>query len=554
MSARRSLTLIAAAALLVPTAALRAAQDTQSILAGAPIDLSLTVYRAPSRESGSMSLEDLQGFALVRETRMVKLPAGLSRVRFEGVADGIEPVSAILTGLTEGVVEKNLDAQLLSPATLLAAAAGRPVTLARSNPRTGRIERLPASILTGPDADGVVFQTSAGIEALRCSGLPEAFTFSGVSGLSATPTLSVLVRAARPIARQVTLSYLARGFDWAADYTATLSPNGETLDLGAWVTLGNANPVGFPDAHTQVVAGRVNHENNQVEPIDVGGPVLARCWPQGSTSDAVWVLQVGRAVPLGFEAQARERFMASPMAAATLEEVAVSGNRVSQEQLGDLKLYRVPHRTTVASLESKQVRLLDRDSIPVRRVYGAELRDWDIEDAADSPWSPASVLLRTRNNAANHLGLPLPSGRVAVFGWHQGTQLLLNEADMRDLAVDEEVEIALGTSSDVQVRARSESVTIDPARVRKIPLVPGVVSIREAQVDDARVVEVSNARASKIDFELMLLLEDGARVVRADHALGMKNGHPIFRLTIPAHRTARVRYQTELEETEPTRD
>src|ERR1700730_1409919 len=50
------------------------------------------------------------------------LPAGKSRIRFEGVADGIEPVSAIVAGLPVGVVEKNLDADLLSPATLLAAA------------------------------------------------------------------------------------------------------------------------------------------------------------------------------------------------------------------------------------------------------------------------------------------------------------------------------------------------------------------------------------------------------------------------------------------------
>src|SRR6516165_3611546 len=118
MSARRSLPLVVAAGLLASAACSRAAEEAQPILAGAPMDLSLTVYRAPSRESGSMSLENLQGFALVRETRMIRLPAGLSRVRFEGVADGIEPVSAILTGLSEGVLEKNLDAQLLSPATL----------------------------------------------------------------------------------------------------------------------------------------------------------------------------------------------------------------------------------------------------------------------------------------------------------------------------------------------------------------------------------------------------------------------------------------------------
>src|SRR6202020_3534307 len=97
-----------------------------------------------------------------------------------------------------------------------------------------------------------------------------------VADLSARPTLSVEVRSSVSVTRQVTLSYLARGFDWAADYTATLSPEGRHLDLGAWVTLANSNGVGFPSAHAQVVAGKVNRVNGEggeigeVEPIDIG--------------------------------------------------------------------------------------------------------------------------------------------------------------------------------------------------------------------------------------------------------------------------------------------
>ena len=76
-------------------------------LAAHPSDLSVTVYRAPDRSSGSMLLDALGGFALISETRTVHLPAGRSRLRFEGVADGIEPASAIVTGLPDGVIEKN---------------------------------------------------------------------------------------------------------------------------------------------------------------------------------------------------------------------------------------------------------------------------------------------------------------------------------------------------------------------------------------------------------------------------------------------------------------
>ncbi len=81
-------------------------------------------------------------------------------------------------------------------------------------------------------------------------------------------------------------------------------------------------------------------------------------------------MRIERAIPLGFVVSLRERMAALNAPAAAfggLEEVSVTGARVSQEQLGDLKLYRVPERTTVASHQSKQVRLLDRTAIPVHR-------------------------------------------------------------------------------------------------------------------------------------------------------------------------------------------
>ena len=534
---RRAARVAALAALCAAAPAVLAAPA--EVLAGAPSDLSVTVYRSPGRDSGQMALDYLEGFALIRETRLIRLPAGENRVRFEGVADGIEPASAIVTGLPQGVVEKNRDARLLSPASLVAAAAGKPVTLMRSNPKTGKVESLSGTILS--DTQGVVFQTSAGIEALRCSGLPESFTFTSATGLSATPTLSVLVRADAPVTRTVTLAYLARGFDWNANYTATLSRDGKTLDLGAWVTLANGNGVGFPAARTQVVAGRVNREDTDVEPIDVGGPVLAQCWPRGTTSDLPPPMLLRRSREEKFEGVA----MASPMA---VQEVAVTGSRVSQEQLGDLKLYRVPERTTVASRQSKQVRLLDRASIPVERVYAADLSD----HTPGIPF-PASLSLRTRNNAANHLGLPLPSGQVAVFATRSGGEaLLVNQADVRDLAVNEEVVIEMGESADVEVQATTEERNVS-ARSRGIPLVPGL-SLREADVSEIRRVEVTNARTQPAQCELRLRLDEGTQVVRADHALTTRQGRPAFRLTVAAQGSAVVRYQTARISRLPTRE
>jgi hypothetical protein len=181
---------------------------------------------------------------------------------------------------------------------------------------------------------------------------------------------------------------------------------------------------------------------------------------------------------------------------------------------------------------------MDQSGIPVMTIYGL-----DLDDDADST-GPAHRRLRTKNTVANHLGLPLPSGSVAVFGSYNGEQLLEHESELRDIAVDEEVEIDLGESPDVQVSGEVEETHIDSAHAKMLPLVPGV-SLRSVKVDNVQRVEVSNARTAGIDFELRLRIPEGARVVRADHPPGTKNGRPIFRFKVPANQSVTVRFQTQ---------
>ena len=517
------------------------AQDTA---ATAPHDISVTVYRDPNRSEGGFDLNQLGGFALITETRRVLLAPGEHKVRFEGVADGIDPASAIVTGLPSGVIEKNRDAALLSPAALIEKAQegnGR-VQLARTNTRTGVATRTEGKILSGADG-GVVFQTADGIEALRCSGLSETFRFeSGGTGLSAVPTLSILTRAAAPVDAVVQLSYLARGFDWAADYTIDMKAGGK-MDLGAWVTLANGNGVSFKDAHVQVVAGRVNRGSGEVEPISIGEPILARCWPQGSTSD-IPEFQIERVVVTDSLMPPAPAPMAMAMARMEEKGSAVrNAQKVSQEQLGDLKLYRVPDRTTLASRQSKQVRLLDKMAVPVAKIYEQEF--FSDETYAEAMTVP--ILLRTTNDQKHGLGVPLPSGRVAVFetaGSGARAQRLLNgAATLRDIAVNEETEFRLEAGG-ADVRATQfieQRVATGASPLRMLPG-PG---IRDGyRYDNTSRIDLTNARPNAVQVEVRLALKDNQRLVRADQPVGAKNGRPIFRVTVPANGSVTIRYQT----------
>ena len=137
----------------------------------APDRVAVTVYRNPDRGLEPLNLGWLGGYALVSETRRVRLPPGESELRFEGVTSGIVPQSAIVTGLGEAVLEKNRDARLLSPGALLDAYLGERLTLRRTSRATGQV-RVHDAIVRAT-ADGVVLQTEAGFEALRCTGLSE---------------------------------------------------------------------------------------------------------------------------------------------------------------------------------------------------------------------------------------------------------------------------------------------------------------------------------------------------------------------------------------------
>jgi hypothetical protein len=543
--------LVLAAAGLSP--ALRAAPN--DIVASPVNDISVTVYRNPAAAAAELDLDDLQGFALITETRTVAIPAGESRIRFEGVADGIQPQTAILTGLPDGLIEKNHDARVLSPSALVAAAVGHPATFVRTDSRTGKTTRIPGTLLS--DAEGVVFQADSGeIEALRCSGLPETFDFEPTDEVHATPVLSALVRAPRPIQAQVRLSYLARGFDWKADYSAVIAPDARTMTLGAWVTLANSNSVSFRDAHANVVAGRLNRADESPEPVDPGHPIRGQCWPRGSTSDKPNqpdIIQAQplwdgpgmiRAVNMSLRYYARASLaMAAPAPSADSEEVMVTAQKkvtVREEQLGDLKLYRVPERTSVVSRQIKQVRLMDRTDIPVEVIYRAQIEANNSQDDF-----ALTRLLRTRNTDKNHLGLALPAGHVSTFADLHGTQVLLQEAALTDTAVSQDLEFNLGDSDDVHLSADTDHTDDEHSGQRPgLQRVPNVRQRFSHWHEPENHIDISNARPEPVQVEVTLQLDDDAQVVRAAPLPTYKNGLPVFKVTVPANGRYTIRYQT----------
>ena len=487
-----------------------------------PDRIAVTVYRDPQRSPDTApNLEWLNGYALISEVRQIDLPAGESEIRFEGVAGGLIPQSAIVTGLPEGIVERNRDAYLLSPGTLLDRSLGRRVMIRRTSHATGAVRETEAVIRSGA-AGGVVLQTPDGIEALRCTGLAEGLIFDEVpAGLSARPTLSVRTRSSQAVSATVTLSYLASGFDWQANYIANLSDDGRRVDLFAWLTLASTDETSFPDADTQAVAGQLNREPVEPQPRE-GGPLNLQCWPQQSTSD-IPLTEFSRMDMRGLVDSIRSEDIVvtgTRMSAESLQSVSpVTTISAEQEELGDLKLYRIPEPVTVAANSQKQVALLQRQNVRASLVFRGEF--WPSDAAENS--QPAQVVLVTRNREAEGLGLPLPAGRLVLFGAGGGRPILLGEGSLTDLAINEDVEVYLGPAAGVRTRLLLQSRT---AKVRRYELT----------------VTNDHSRAIRFEGEFGNL---GSARFRPRARLSRRDGMPLWALTIPANGSATLRFDVE---------
>jgi len=420
--------------------------------ASAPSALAVTLYRDPNRgEHDAMNRNWPQGFAMITEKRTVTLPPGESTIRFEGVAEGMVAVSAIVTGLPGGTIEKNRNADLLSPAALVDGTLGNRVTITRTNPATGEAVAEGAVIRTRADG-GLVLQTANGFEAVRCSGLPERLTFDRVpAGLSAQPVFSIDTRDARGGTYQIELTYLAWGFDWQAHYVATLEKPGRTDDvrmrLMSWLTLLNDNGQSFPDAELLVVAGKLNVVSNfqsLSDPPDAR-PLQLTCYPFGSTAEGSSIEELYPPPP----PPPPPPPAAAPMLERDAAIVVTGASRISmkavEEALGDLKLYRVPATVTVAAKSLKQVAFLDQDKVEGSLLYRASCSPWDTRDEPIA----AAMLLTTVNDKEHGLGMAMPMGGLTVFEPSSFGEQLVAEERIRDYAEGQDIELALGSSSQV---------------------------------------------------------------------------------------------------------
>ncbi len=500
------------------------------VVSDVPEAVSLTVYRATGRGENPINKNWPQGYALITETRTISIPAGTALIRFEGVAEGMFPESAIVTGLPKGVSEKNRDARLLSPSGLVDAYLKRAVTLTRTDRKTGKVRTQDAMIQAGPNG-GVILQTADGYEALRCTGLPEKLDYPGLpQNLSAKPTLSVITQSDTPTTAKLTLTYMASGFDWQANYVTQVTKLGadgkDKVDMFAWLTLANGGNQSFSNANVMAIAGEPNRTQRGEQARPTGGALQLNCWGSQTTSDVPYrggsnggaYAYDSMALPLpapppapmmmeGIVVTAQMRKSAMPVAAVVAE----------QEDIGDLKLYRIPESVSVNAKGQKQVAMLVKPDSSFDQVYTGNVANFG--DGS----TPMSILLRGENSKEKGLGLPMPSGQVMVFEDSDYGPLLAGQATLKDRAVGEKVKIIVGRSSDVRMKA---------------------TRLEQSGKTQNWKVEISNAFDHSVNAEVEIPYELNGKA----SGVTKVDGVPTWQGSIPANDTKSFTYSLKMEQ------
>src|SRR5205809_1887169 len=219
-----------------------AAAAPQAITRDDQKDLMVTIYNG--------------NLGLVKDTREIRLDAGMLEVQFGDVAAQIDPTSVHLKSLTDPaglkILEQNYEYDLLTSAKLMEKYVGKKIRLYQSN---GTYQEATLLSTNGPiyEINGQIHMGHSGQVVLPA--LPE--------NLVAKPTLVWLLRNAKAAAQRVEASYLTGGISWKADYVMVINAADTRSDLTGWVTIDNKSGSTYSNAALKLVAGDINRASDR---------------------------------------------------------------------------------------------------------------------------------------------------------------------------------------------------------------------------------------------------------------------------------------------------
>jgi hypothetical protein len=444
-----------------------------SVAADEPSQPSLTIYN--------------QNFAVVRQELPLELKSGVNSVRVTDITMHLEPDSVILRDPTGKrsiqVLEQNYRADPVSEPLLLSLFEGKVIDfmVQRENKQEvlpGKIIRsgyVPHSLMAirqyGPQyyqtqmayAQGGSEQPIVEVQGKLRFGLPGTPLFPALGDDTVLkPTLQWLLSTQNPGPLRAEFSYVTAGLTWEADYNIVAPEKGNAVDVVGWVTMDNQSGKGFQDARIKLMAGDVN----KIQP--------------GQMNDRLQVFGTGGGIGGA---------MSPPVTERTFDEY---------------HLYTLSRPTTLDDRETKQVEFITAANVSTTQIYvydGLKLdlnryNGWNWENIRNessygTESNPKIWVMREFNNSeANHLGMPLPKGRVRFYRRSDDGQIEFTGENVIDHTPrDEKVRVYTGNAFDLTGERRRVDYRLDTNRQRLDESFEIKVRNHKKESVDVRVVE-----------------------------------------------------------------
>ena len=367
-----------------------------------------------------------EDFAVARTTVPLDLHAGVNEVTTTSVTSQLEPDSVVLRDPASHnpiqVLEQNYDSAVVTQGWLLEKYEGQTIEFQLPAPAAGGVGQI---------VQGKVIR--AGNEPLIEVNGKMQFQLPGVplfpaatDGLLLKPTLRWRIDARKTASFPAELDYITRGMKWQATYNVLIPATEDTTgpekaDVMGWVTIENHTGTEFPAATIQLMAGDVAKiQNREFDRVELN----ARLYRQSASAVA--------APPLP----------------------------VTQKAFDEFHLYDLHRTVTLKNGETKQVQFLEAAGVTVQRRF-------ELEYASDTIPTQAAVVEKIKNSEANHLGMPIPAGRLRVYRRDTDGQVqFVGESMIEHTPAEQEINVVTGKAFDVtgtqrQTEARSSSHTSD---------------------------------------------------------------------------------------------
>ena len=382
-------------------------------------DTRITIYSGNHQghldQNQLQNINNINGFSMIKQTRNATFQKGVFSLSFDDVAEHIDPTTVTFdvpdNPDSVAVMDQNFQFDLVSTDKLLQKYLDENITVFHSQGN----KHL--------ETQGMLLSTEGGLT-LRTHDNKvttvknwDQIDFPELpGGLLTKPTLVWLLNSDIKGQQKIALTYQTKGMTWWTDYNITLDDSQDNcrLNLSSWVTIVNKSGAPYDQAGLKLVAGDVN-----------------------------------RSQPRNNRGMVRNNM------------AHVADSQFSEDSLFEYHMYHLPRKVDLPNNSTKQIQLLQNTNninCESKLVYnGSQQSNIRYHNPITEPThlhnnhTKVDAFLSFKNATDNHLGIPLPAGRVRVniLDKKDNSLEFIGEDSIDHTATNKTINLKLGNSFDV---------------------------------------------------------------------------------------------------------